>query len=113
MNMRIPVRLLRAFALGVLLVGPASSFAEETAAKQAGRAVSEKAKETGRTIKDYTVAQRDQAVRQAKAALDDADGRIRRLERKLDADWDRMDAAARKRSRATLDSLRRERDDLA
>jgi hypothetical protein len=34
-------------------------------------------------------------------------------ERKLDSDWDRMDQAARKKARATLAALRRERNEVA
>ena len=52
-------------------------------------------------------------MKQAKAALDDADARMRRLERKLDADWDKMDQAARERARVTRDAMRRERNELA
>jgi hypothetical protein len=59
------------------------------------------------------VAQRDEATKSAKAALDDMDAGIRRLERKLEREWDQMDAAARKKARATLDALRRERNELA
>jgi hypothetical protein len=104
----------RVLAAGVLLAASLSSLAADAPAKKpTGRDVSEKAKETGRAIKDYTVAQRDEAVKEAKAALDDADVRIRRLERRLDRDWDGMDQAARKKARATLDALRRERGDLA
>jgi hypothetical protein len=99
-------------ALGLLLAGPPWSFAAE-AENSTATDVSEKAKATGRAIKSYTVAQRDEAVKEAKAALDDADTRIRRLERKLDSDWDGMDQAARKKARATLDALRRERGNLA
>jgi acyl-CoA reductase-like NAD-dependent aldehyde dehydrogenase len=71
------------------------------------------AKDVSRTIRDYTVAQRDEATKSAKAALDDMDAGIRRLERKLEREWDQMDAAARKKARATLDALRRERNELA
>jgi len=71
------------------------------------------AKDVARTIKDYTVAQRDEAIKSAKAALDDVDARLRRLERKLESDWDKMDQAARKKARATLAALRRERNELA
>ena len=103
-----------ALALCACLVAPLSSAADETPqGKTTARDVSRKTAETGRAIKDYTVAQRGEAVRQAKAALDDADSRIRRLERKLDADWDKMDQSARKKARATLDALRGERNDLA
>jgi hypothetical protein len=114
MNVPNPACFLRALALGALLAGSLLSLAAETPAdKTTAKDVSSKAKETGRAIKDYTVAQRDEAVKQAKAALDDADARIRRLERRLDNDWDKMDEAARKHARATLDALRRERNELA
>ena len=104
----------RALALGALLaVSPLSSAAEAPGGKTTAKDVSKKAGETGRAIKDYTVGQRDEAVKQAKAALDDLDRRIARLERKLDDDWERMDQAARKKARATLNALRRERNEAA
>jgi len=106
MNTRNFVRVL---AVAVLCLGSPWGLAAETTAKD----VAGKAKGTGRSIRDYTVAQRDEAVKQAKAALDDADARMRRLERKLDADWDKMDQAARERARVTRDAMRRERNELA
>jgi hypothetical protein len=59
------------------------------------------------------VEQRDEAIKKAKTALDDLDARIRRMERKLDGEWERMDQGARKKARATLDTLRRERNEAA
>jgi len=104
----------QALALGTLLTASPSSFAAEASGdKTTAKDVSRKAGETGRAIKDYTVAQRDEALKQAKAALDDADARIRRMERKLDNEWDKMDQAARSKSRAALNRLRRERGELA
>jgi len=104
----------QALALGALLAtSPLCVAADAPGGKATAKDVSRKAGETGRAIKDYTVAQRDEAVRQAKAALDDADTRIRRMERKLDNEWGKMDEAARKRSRAALNALRRERGELA
>jgi len=99
-------------ALGALLAfSPLSPAAEGS--KGTATDISRKANETGRAIKDYTVAQRDEAIKQAKAGLDDLDTRIRRMERKLDSEWERMDEAARKRARATLNALRRERNEAA
>ena len=104
----------QALALGALLATPALCVAPDTpGGKATAKDVSRKADETSRAIKGYTVAQRDEAVTQAKAALDDVDGRIRRMERKLDGEWDKMDGAARKKSRAALNALRRERGELA
>ena len=104
----------QALALGALLAAPALCVAADTpGGKATAKDVSRKAVETGRAIKGYTVAQRDEAVTRAKAALDDVDARIRRMERKLDGEWDKMDGAARKKSRAALNALRRERGELA
>ena len=101
-------------ALAALLAASALSFAAEPSSnKTTAKDLSRKAGETGRAMKDYTVAQRDEAIKQAKVALDDADARIRRMERKLDNEWDKMDQGARKRSRAALNALRRERGELA
>jgi len=99
-------------ALGALIACSTASSMVEAAEKGSAKEVARKVDETGTAIKNYTVQQKDEAVKQAKSALDDADARIHRLERKLDADWDKMDAAARKKARATLDTLRKERDDL-
>ena len=105
---------IRTFALGALLaVSPWSLAGEAAGDKTTAKDVSKKAGETGRAIKDYTVAQRDEAINNAKAALDDVDARIRRLERKLDNEWDKLDQATRKKARATLAALRRERNEVA
>ena len=104
----------RALALGALLAGsPLSSAAEAPGNKATAKDIAREADETGQAIKNYTVAQRDEAVKKAKAALDDLDGRVGRMERKLDGEWDRMDQAARRKARATLNALRRERNEVA
>jgi hypothetical protein len=101
----------RALTLGALLAVSPLSPAAEPSGTTAN--ISKKADETGRAIKDYTVAQRDDAIKNAKAALDDLDRRIGRLERKLDNEWERMDQSTRKKARAALNALRRERNDAA
>jgi len=109
---------IRAFAvslaLGPLLAAPQLSLAADNPPQKAtARDISTKAMETGRAIKDYTLAERDQAVKQAKAGLDEADARIRRAERQAERDWDRMDQAGRKKTREALDALHRERNEAA
>lgn len=97
----------RALALGVLVaVSPWSLAAEAPGGKTT-------AKDVSKTIKGYTVTQRDEAVKSAKAALDELDASIRRLERKLESDWDKMDEAARRKARAALDALRKQRNEAA
>ena len=114
MTIRISAVSLRALVLGALLtVSPLSFTAETTGSKTTAKDVSRKVDETGQAIKEYTVAQRDEAIKKAKTALDDLDVRIGRMERKLDNEWDRMDKAARKKTRATLNALRRERNEAA
>ncbi len=101
----------RSLTLGALLAVSPLSPAAEPSGTTAN--ISQKADEAGRAIKDYTVAQRDDAIKNAKAGLDDLDRRIGRLERKLDNEWERMDQSARKKARAALNALRRERNDAA
>src|SRR5258708_32987690 len=108
MTIRISAFSVRALALGALLTVSPLSFADATTgSKTTAKDVSRKVDETGQAIKEYTVAQRDEAIKKAKAALDDLDVRIGRMERKLDNEWDRMDRVARKKTRATLNTLRR------
>ena len=104
----------RALALVALVAVPLLPLAADPpASKPTAKDVSKKVGDAGKAIKDYTVAQRDEATRSAKAALEDADRRINRLERKLESDWERMDQAAREKARATLRALRKERNELA
>jgi hypothetical protein len=105
---------IRTLALGAVLTASPLSFAADTSGgKTTAKDVSKKVDDAGQAIKNYSVAQRDEAITKAKAALDDLDTRIGRMERKLDSEWDRMDEAARKKARATLNALRRERNEAA
>lgn len=88
---------------------PQLSMAEETTAKDVGKKFSE----TGTAIKDYTVEQRDEAVKNAKVALDELDAKINRLAADIDAKWDKLDASARKKAYESMDKLRKERNDAA
>src|SRR6266568_2452965 len=72
----------RVLALGALLAGsPLSSAAEASGNKATAKDIAREADETGQAIKNYTVAQRDEA--------------------------------ARRKARATLNALRRERNEVA
>jgi len=106
--------LISALALGASsMVSQPSFSADAPAGKTTAKDISRKADGTVRAVKDYTVQQRDEAVKQARAALDEMDVRIRRMERKLDNEWDQMDQAARKQARATQSALHRERNEAA
>jgi len=90
-----------------------SPLAMPADAKVAAKDVSRKADETARAVGKYTIQERDDALKSAKAALDDLDARMHALDRKVDREWEHMDASARKNARAAQDALHRERDELA
>lgn len=64
-------------------------------------------------IKNYTVAQKDEAIKHAKATLDELDARIKQTEDRLDKEWNHMDKAARETSRTSMRNLREQRTELA
>ena len=101
--------------LVLLLVGTSLAWAAEPAKENAPSAedVRQEVAQTLKTIGHYSVKQRDKAVATAREALRKTDAAIDRMQRKVDRDWDSMDAAARKNARDTLDALRKERTDLA
>ncbi len=88
---------------------PQLSMADETTAKDVGK----KLDEAGTAIKDYSVEQRDEAVKNARAALDDLDAKINRLAADIDSKWEKLDASARKKAYESMDKLRKERNDAA
>ncbi|HUH66782.1 MAG TPA: hypothetical protein VLZ07_10155 [Syntrophales bacterium] len=75
--------------------------------------VKEKAMETGQAIKNYSFKKRDEAVKKAKAALDEMDKRIATMESKFDKKWNEMDQSAREKGRATMAKLRKQRNETA
>ena len=61
------------------------------------------------TLRNYAVDQRDEAIADTRALLDDIDARIEVLQDRIDRRWDRMDQAARDKARAGLKELREQR----
>jgi hypothetical protein len=64
-------------------------------------------------IGKYTAAQREEAVRTTKAALDDIDSRLDTIEADISRHWSSMSQAARDEAQKTLVTLRRQRNNLA
>ena len=96
-----------------VVLSPLAMPAEAAGAKMTAKDVSRRADETARAVGKYTIQERDKALKSAQEALDDVDARMHSLDRKIDREWDRMDASARKNARAAQDALRRERDEAA
>ena len=112
--MRIRTLILSACTVAAQVVlAPLAIPAEPATSKMTAKDVSRKADENARAVGKYAIQERDEALKSAKAALDDVDGRMRALDRKVDREWDGMDQAARTRARSAESALRRERDEVA
>lgn len=100
-------------SLWLMFCGVPVSFADtaddKTTLKQARQQVADAA----RAIKDYSVDQRDEAVKKVKASLDELDASIERLQASIDKKWDHMNQASREKARATLAKLRKQRNQVA
>lgn len=98
--------------LALVLAGAPMSFAADPG-KTTGADVGRKMDETAQTIKNYSVEQRDEALKNAKSLLAEADSRIEQLENDMSRNWDKMNASARKQAQDTMRTLRRQRQDLS
>lgn len=98
--------------VALLLAGAPMSFAAD-GGKTTGKDVGEKIDETAHAIKNYSVEQRDEALKSAKSALAEADNRIDHYESEMGKNWDKMNASARKHAQETMKTLRRQRQDLS
>jgi hypothetical protein len=75
--------------------------------------VKKESKDLLQTLKNYSAAQRDEAIVRIKVTLDDLDQRITVLEATIDANWEKMDKTARENARIRLQELHRERTEVA
>ena len=103
------IGLLTMLLLGIAAAGTNASAADDAAKKD----MSKKVEAAAEAIKNYTVAQKDDAIKSAKATLDELDAHIKQMEDRLDKEWNQMDKAARDTARASIRKLREQRTDLA
>ena len=102
---------LRTLALVLMLAAVVQpSLADD---KTTGKDVGRKVEDTGKAIGSYTIAQRDEAIKAAQKALREMDAELNRMEKKVGTEWDKMDASARKDSRATMSALHKQRKETA
>jgi len=102
------------FVSTVFLIMASTSLAgqkpdDKTKPKEVGQEV----KEAVEAIKNYSADQRDEALKKVRIAIDDLDARIEEMETRVENKWDQMDKAARDKTRATMNSLREKRNELA
>lgn len=95
--------------IALLLAGAPASFAADTTGKDVGKKIDE----TGQAIKDYSVEHRDEALKNAKKLLADADARIEKFENETSRNWDKMSASARAHAQEALRTMRKQRQDLS
>lgn len=94
---------------------PLAHAAQHEATEKAGdqpttaKRVQQEVADAAEAIKNYTADKRDEAAKQAKAALDALDARISALETEIAKNWDKMDKAARERTRSSLKALHEQR----
>lgn len=69
--------------------------------------------EAAAAIKNYSAAQRDEALAKAKTVMDDLDAKIEKLQSSIHQRWGKMDQAARRKAQAALDELKRQRKRMA
>ncbi|MBI5582713.1 MAG: hypothetical protein HY892_02720 [Deltaproteobacteria bacterium] len=101
------------FWIWVLAAGAERLSAQTAAEKSTLQGVKQEVAETYQAVKNFSVKQKDEAVKKSKNLMDDLDARMEALEGNLDKKWDQMDQKARETSRATMKSLRKQRDQVA
>jgi len=102
------------FITAVFFAIASVSFAAQTSAdKTTTKEIKRKVAEAAEAIKNYSVDQRDEVLKKAKALLKDMDARIDPMESRLNEKWDQMDQFARKKATATLTALRKQRNEIA
>ena len=101
------------FFAGVFAVQINPSTAQSTAGKSALQGVKQEVSDAYQSVKNFSVKQKDEAVKKSKNLMDDLDARLEAMENSLDKKWDQMDQQAREKSRATMKTLRKQRDQVA
>jgi gas vesicle protein len=101
------------FGLAAVLILAPLGYAETSSEKTSIKEVKQEAQDFIQTLKSYSAGQRDEAVRKAKAVLENLDRRIDALETRIDNNWDNMNKATRKQARSSLRALRKQRTKVA
>jgi vancomycin resistance protein YoaR len=102
------------FVTAVFFAMASVSFAAQASADRTEtKAVKEKVADAAEAIKNYSVDQRDEALKKAKTVLDELDARIDRMQSQLNGKWDQMDQSTRKKAMDALTVLRKQRNEIA
>jgi hypothetical protein len=108
-TIRYPVIIMLTAGLGMTLPGYSASSTDKTTTEE----IKQETIELLQALKAYGVDQKDKAVEQARAALENLDDRIERLETEMLEQWEEMDQATRKKTQESLQALRQQRTRVA
>ena len=100
----------------VLLALLSWSFAPVVAAEEDETTVEQLKQDTqelGRTLKDFSADQKDQAIASINETLKALDARIGQLEKELAENWEDMSELTRERTRKSIESLQEQRSTVA
>lgn len=99
----------------ILLFGGTSTAiaAHHEGQKTTASDVKEEAMETYDALKSYTLEQRNEAMDFAQEKINRLDGQISEMQKIVDEKWQDMSKATQEKTRKTLDTLRKKREDLA
>ena len=101
--------LLVVFTASQIIFFSAPSFGEKTTGKEVKKEVQEAAE----VIKNYSIEQRDEAVKNTKATLDKMDRRIDQMESDLNERWESMTVSAREQTQKSIRALKQKRNEVA
>lgn len=108
------IRITTVVALALLpALSPIALAGQTPGEKATAGDVKKELADAAEAIRSYTAEQRDEAVKKTKAALEDLDARIERLEASTREKWGKMDQAAREKAAAALRALKEERARVA
>lgn len=111
-QVRLMIIALAALAAALFVIIPVA-VARRLSGNRAAKRVKYHTAKALEALKDYTSDQRDEAIGQAKATMNDLDDRIEALQQAMFNNWDKMDQAAREKSRSSLYELTKKRNQLA
>lgn len=105
----------KSFCFLMLLPLAAATAQEATTEGQSGsfEDVSREASELLTSLESYGADQRDEALEASREVLDKVDAQIDAMAESMAKNWNDMDAAAREESREAMESLRKQRTELA
>jgi methyl-accepting chemotaxis protein len=94
----------------VMLIASGCGESEEKTGMQD---IKEKTSETAEAVKDYAGEQKSEFMDEANNALEDVNEQIDKLGKKIEANWDEMDQAARDQAEETLGALKEKQKTLS